>query len=45
MKDEISMQTRKTAGHRLDMRTLLIRAVAILCAVVIVGSVLLAAFG
>lgn len=39
------MQTHKTSGHRIDMRKLLIRVVAILCAAVIIGSVFLAAFG
>ncbi len=38
------MQTPKKTGHRTDMRTLLVRVVAILCALVIVGSALLAAF-
>ena len=38
------MQNRKAPEHRIDVRKLLVRVVAILCAVMIVGSALLVAF-
>ena len=38
------MQTRKQEKHHTDVRTIIVRIVAITCAVLIAGSALLAAF-
>ncbi len=39
------MQVKKKSGHSVDFRKLAVQILALLCAVVIVGGSLLAAFG
>lgn len=38
------MRTQKKSGHSIDMRTLVIRIVALLCALAIIGGAFLVAF-
>jgi len=38
------MQIQKKAKHHVDARTLFVRIVALVCAVLIIGSILFAAF-